>query len=1049
MAGHGEGAGRGALGPLYFLFALSGAAGLVYELVWTRYLALFVGHDAYAQVLVIAIFLGGMALGALAIGQRSRELRSPLAWYVGVEALLGILGLLFHPVFVGAQGFAYDTLFPLLGSGTPTIAARWALASLLILPQSVLLGTTFPLMTAGVIRRAPGADGRRIATLYFANSLGAAVGVVAAGFLLVGVIGLPGTLATGAALNFVAAGGVWAIARGREPEPAAEPGPAAGRAGSRAAAGAEVETGAADVLWPILLATSFLTAVASFIYEIDWIRMLSLVMGSATHSFEIMLSAFILGLALGALAIRRRADRLERPVRALGWIQWLMGLTALATLPLYLISFDVMAWMVNTLPSTDGGYLRFGLYRYLIAAAVMLPSTFLAGTTLPLITKVLLSRGAGERAIGWVYGVNTLGSIVGVFLAGLVLLPWLGIEGLLVAGAGLDMAVGVALLRVEGRRRSEEDGAEEGRRRGLARTALPAGLAVATVLVAVGVGQVRFDRSVLSSGVYRYGTVSDQEEEPVLYYADGRTATVSAYLYPPSDLILLATNGKPDASLTRRWIRAARGDSVEHAAITQGDEATQALSGLIPIAHRPDARTAAVVGHGSGMTGHHLLSSPRIERLTTIEIEPRMLDGSRVYYPANRRVFDDPRSRIVIDDAKAWFASRPDDRYDLIVSEPSNPWVSGTASLFTEEFYRRIRPVLAPGGVFVQWLQLYEIDDPLVTTVLAALHRVFPDHRAYLVGATDLLVVATEADSLPEPDWSVFDFPSVREELDHVPTFTPGYLQSLTAFEAEEVAPLLEDWTPVNSDFHPVLEHRSEKLRFFDEFASGLYGMAIDRFDLAAGLSGRRWPAPGYSPVPVWASEAMRTSGLGAWLREAIRAGEGTVDEALRDPPRPEWSRYGEHVAGVLDSLERAAPPEEWHGWLSRVLEAERYLHERTAGYADPEFYERVGGYLDRTDAPRSIRASIAFVRGLAAHDFEGAAAASEAILADDRLVQRWPNRDLLLDGTVAARLRAGDPVGARSAYERLAPLADRDDGDFRDLLLEAHLDAAGGGRAP
>lgn len=1025
-----------ALGPLYLLFAVSGAAGLVYELVWTRYLALFVGHDAYAQVLVIAIFLGGMALGALAVGQRSRALRRPLAWYVGVEVLLGVLGLLFHPMFVGARGFAYETLFPFLGSGAPTVTARWIVAALLILPQSALLGTTFPLMTAGVLRRAPGADGRRIATLYFANSIGAAGGVVAAGFFLVGVVGLPGTLATAAALNFAAAGGVWAAALRGEPDEAAAPEAATVPGGGPTG-------GAAGVLWPILLATSFLTAVASFIYEIDWIRMLSLVMGSATHSFEIMLSAFILGLALGALAIRRHADRIARPLRALGWIQWLMGLTALATLPLYLESFDVMAWMVNHLPATDSGYLRFGAYRYLIAVAVMFPSTFLAGTTLPLITKTLLARGAGERAIGWVYGINTLGSIVGVFLAGLVLLPWLGIEGLLVAGAALDMAVGVALLRVEARRRSREEGAPAGRRPRLARTLLPAGLAAATLLVAVAGGGIRFDRSVLSSGVYRYGTVSGQDEEPVLYYADGRTATVSAYLYPPSELILLATNGKPDASLTRRWIRAARGEEVERGPITQGDEATQALSGLVPIAHRPDARTAAIVGHGSGMTAHHLLSSPAIERLTTIEIEPRMVDGSRVYYPANRRVFDDLRSRIVIDDARAWFASRPDDRYDLVVSEPSNPWVSGTASLFTEEFYRRIRPILTPDGVFVQWLQLYEIDDPLVTTVLAALHRVFPDFRAYVVGATDLLVVATVAEELAEPDWSVFGRGSVREELDHVPAFTPGYLDALVAFDAEEVAPLLEGWSPVNSDFRPVLEHRSEKLRFFDRFASGLYAMAIDRFDVAAGLSGRTWATPGYDPVPVWASEAMRISGLGAWLRKAIRGEERPATEALRDPPRPEWSSYGEHVASVLETFEAGEPPDDWHAWLDGVLTAEDRLHDRTAGYADDVFYGRLAAFLERTDAPGSIRAAVALVRGLAAHDFEAAAAASERVLADATLVQRFPDHGLLLDGTVVARLRVGDPAGARAAYERLAPLAGRAEGDFRDLLLEAHLEAA------
>ena len=186
---------------LVFLFVLSGAAGLMYESIWTRYLGLFVGHDAYAQLVVLVIFLGGMSLGAHLVGRRSARLREPLVWYAGVELLVGLIALAFHPVFVGATNAAYDHLFPVLGGGVPVTLAKWALAALLILPQSVLLGATFPLMSAGVLRRAPAAPGRALALLYFANSLGAAGGVLVAGFVLLGRVGLPGTLVAAAVLN--------------------------------------------------------------------------------------------------------------------------------------------------------------------------------------------------------------------------------------------------------------------------------------------------------------------------------------------------------------------------------------------------------------------------------------------------------------------------------------------------------------------------------------------------------------------------------------------------------------------------------------------------------------------------------------------------------------------------------------------------------------------------------------------------------------------------------------------------------------------------------
>ncbi|MGH7752237.1 MAG: fused MFS/spermidine synthase, partial [Gemmatimonadales bacterium] len=398
---------------LYLLFVLSGAAGLFYESTWARYLGLFVGHDAYAQVIVLVIFLGGMSLGAILAGRRSERLKEPLLAYAVVEGAVGLIGLFFHEIFGAATSWAYSSLFPPLAGTVWLTVAKWGLASLLLLPQSILLGATFPLMSAGVLRRVRAQPGRVLAILYFANSFGAAIGVLVAGFYLLALAGLPGTVVAAAILNLlVAMGAVFVILRERRLSkpalPAApEPPPPV--------------TGSPPIPLPrltrVLLAVSFGTAVASFIYEIDWIRMLSLVLGSATHSFELLLSAFILGLALGSFWLRTRADRFANPLRTLGLVQWLMGLLALATLPLYLESFDWTASLLRTFAKTDGGYTGFTLARYAICLVVMLPATFCAGITLPLITRTLLAAGSGERVIGTVYGVNTLGSIVGVALA--------------------------------------------------------------------------------------------------------------------------------------------------------------------------------------------------------------------------------------------------------------------------------------------------------------------------------------------------------------------------------------------------------------------------------------------------------------------------------------------------------------------------------------------------------------------------------------------------------------------------------------------------------
>src|SRR5262245_32260548 len=206
---------------LYVVFVLSGAAGLIYESIWTRYLGLFVGHSAYAQVIVLVIFLGGMSLGALVVGRRTERVKRPLFWYAIVELLTGVIGLVFHDVFVATTNFTYASVFPAVGLGPAQTIVKWGIASLLILPQSVLLGMTFPLMSAGVVRRIPERVGNALATLYFANSFGAAAGVLIAGFWLVAAMGLPGTLLTAAILNIVVAAVVFVAVRttgGRETE---------------------------------------------------------------------------------------------------------------------------------------------------------------------------------------------------------------------------------------------------------------------------------------------------------------------------------------------------------------------------------------------------------------------------------------------------------------------------------------------------------------------------------------------------------------------------------------------------------------------------------------------------------------------------------------------------------------------------------------------------------------------------------------------------------------------------------------------------------------
>ena len=1008
---------------LALAFVFSGAAGLIYESIWSRYLALFVGHSAYAQVIVLVIFLGGMSVGALLVGHRSARLREPLLAYALVEAIVGCLGLLFHSSYVAVTGAAYDHLFPAL-AGTPWVAAsRWAIAGLLILPQSVMLGATFPLMSAGLIRRVQGAPGRMLALLYFTNSLGAAIGVLVSGFYLVATAGLPGTVTAAAILNLAVAATVIVTLRlERVWNPATRAGGGVRTAAPPPApALASPPTAVFSSLERLLLLVSFGTAVSSFIYEIAWTRMLSLVLGSATHSFELMLSAFILGLALGAFWVRGRIDTLRHPARVLGVVQWAMGLLAIATLPVYIASFDWTASLLAAFSRTDPGYQLFTLSHYAICLAVMLPATVCAGMTLPLITRMLYVQGAGERAIGTVYGVNTLGSIAGAALAALVLLPWLGLERLLIAGAVVDVALGVALL-------AREQPGRQG-----ARWLVPASVAAAGLLF-LGVPRwFPLDRAMLTSGVYRTGRVMSPRECETLFYRDGRTATVSVHRSPGDRVITLSTNGKPDASLNLRWLSP---DTLGGHLMLNDDESTQLLLALVTLAHAPDARHGAVIGLGSGVSSHVLLGSPRLEELATIEIEPEIVRAAHAFYPANARVFDDVRSRIVLDDAKSYFAASPRP-FDLILSEPSNPWVSGVSGLFTTEFYHRVRAHLSPDGVFGQWLHLYEIDDGLVLSVIAAIHENFNCYEAFLVSGGDMLIVATNRSSGLRADWSVVGYPAIARDLRRVTPFTPATFEAMRLANRVALAPLVAVGVSPNSDYFPTLDLGAERARYLRLMADGFVRFNGDRFGLAPFVMQRRANVADQPEVATPSIPRVRARAIAAQLHEravrpASRANPPDLDGGA--------ARYRKRV--LDDMLAGSRAPLDWREWVHAALDVEQDVDGGSAGTVDETFYTSLERFMTLHHAPSEAFAAVHFVHDLAIWDFERAAREADPLIAATLRDEPWLRGDVLCDGAVSAKLMAGDALGARRALEALAPRLRRDPEDLRTRLLVSYVEA-------
>jgi spermidine synthase len=766
---------------LYTLFLFSGFSGLIYESIWTHYMKLFLGSAAYAQTLVLIIFMGGMALGSWAMGKYSSRVPNLILGYAIVEGLIGLLAIVFHWVFVGVIDFSYFTVIPKLHSPILLMMYKWGLAGLLILPQTILLGATFPLMSAGVLRLYADKPGCTLATLYFTNSLGAVAGVLASGYLLIGLVGLPGTIRTAGYINLLIAIAAWLIDKYCFQTPAVPvyQKPRQGVLSQR--------------VFVAFLACSGLTGTASFMYEIGWIRMLSLVLGSSTHAFELMLSAFILGLALGGYWIKKRVDGMADPVKTLGIIQITMGTFALATLLLYGQTFNLMGYVMTALSRTEQGYFFFNLFSQTLAMIIMLPATICAGMTLPVITYCLLERGYGEGAIGKTYAMNTIGAIIGVLIGVQLVMPLFGVKYVILIGALIDMSLGLVLLWYARVKLSEKSWAVV--------TVTLAGFVLISAL------WVQFDVNKMASGVFRTGKVKQNEKVEIVFHKDGKTASVD--VIKREKFYIISTNGKPDGSV-------GIGQNIAD------DELTQILTGALAWGMNDKAKTAATIGVGTGMTGSILLATDTLQSVDTVEIESAMLEGARGLGARVSNIFNDPRSHIYIDDAKAFFTNQ-NKKYDIIVSEPSNPWVSGVAGLFSKEFYRLIRNYLTEDGILVQWIHLYEIGTPLVASVMQALSESFEDYAIYGTDDMNIVIIAGKRVQGKRPSERLFQIPAMVKELNRVNIYSLQDLHIRYLGNKNVLDPLFKSYsiTP-NSDFFPVLDLNAVRDRFIGSSAMEL-----------------------------------------------------------------------------------------------------------------------------------------------------------------------------------------------------------------------------------
>ena len=757
---------------VYFLFALSGFAGLIYEGSWARYLKLFLGHSSYGQVLTLCIYMGGLAIGSFVAGKMVERTKRPLLGYGIVELAIGIGGVAYHPLYLWLTGIFYDSEWT--ASLTPRGAeiAKVVLATGSTLPIAIAVGMTFPFIAAGLMRKS-GAE-VSLPMLYFTNSLGSAIGILATSYLLIPEIGNHATLCVAASINFLLAAIFSFIGLATSPVPSK---------GDDAPEVHDEDYVAEHKLAMPPKTTWFwiaaITGLTSFVYEIVWIRLLSLLLGSSSHSFDQMLSAFILGLSLGS-AVSGKLLKKDSLV-VLSMAQILMAFFALCTLYFHQPFWGMMNEANQIFNPTSDGYICWSLFKYALSMLWMIPTSFFAGMTLPLITLILTRAFKSEAPIGKVYGWNTLGSIIGSAGGGLLLLPILQLKGALVTAALLDFAIGFILLVVYRKR--------------FRYSVMFYIMVCVMVMPAIF---VKFDPSLITSGVFRsYKNMHPNEKIQVI---DGKTATISFHESPVHYYV--KTNGKADASMSK-----------DRESPISSDELTQAATAFMPMAVKTEPYDAAMVGFGSGMGAHYLLADPLLKDFDCVEIEQAMMDLAKGFYPWNYRGYDDPRIHIFIDDATTFFHTNRR-QYDMIISVPSNPWVSGVAGLFAHEFYAKMRRYMKPGALWVQWIQTYEFNDLMFLNILKALDTVFPYVSLYKsTDEPDIIMIASDQPVLQKGIGRFSTDTALVAEFKRIHRDPEFFGERNFLFTNKMVKSLLDGVKP-NSLFIPIVDNKAEEARF-------------------------------------------------------------------------------------------------------------------------------------------------------------------------------------------------------------------------------------------
>ena len=655
---------RAHLPLLLLLFVGSGCAALIYEVVWFQLLQLVVGSSAVSLGVLLGTYMGGMCLGSLLLPRYVSLREHPLRIYAIIEGGIGVCGLLVLLILP-----LLDHVYAAIGgSGFFGILLRAVIAGICLLPPTLLMGASLPAIARYVESSPRGVSW--LGFFYGGNIAGAVFGCLLAGFYLLRVYDMPTATYVAAAIN---AGVAWLSYRlsTRTPYEASAPDDSPAPAASNAIY--------------IAIALSGLTALGA---EVIWTRLLSVMLGATVYTFSIILGVFLVGLGFGSGLASQLARQMKRPRVALGICQILLAAAIAWTA--YTLADSLPNWPINPLLAKSAVFnFQVDIMRCLWA---IFPAAFLWGASFPFALAAAASRSEDSgKLVGQVYAANTVGGIIGALAFSIVLIPWIGTQDsqrLLIALATISAVVVLAPL---------------------ARSLDKGGIAALVASVIAVIWMISAISPVPWLAI-AYGRRMMLQTNPgkALYVGEGRNSSVAISELPDGKHYFHVA-GKVEASTEPYDMR------------------LQRMLGHIPALLHPGPKSVLIVGFGAGVTAGTFVVHPTIEKITICELEPLVPPAATEYFSKeNYNVKNDPRTTIHYDDARHFILTSKD-KFDIITSDPIHPWVKGTSSLYSKQYFELVKQHLNPGGIVTQWVPLYESDMATVKSELATFFDVFPN----------------------------------------------------------------------------------------------------------------------------------------------------------------------------------------------------------------------------------------------------------------------------------------------------------------------------------